>query len=191
VSDPSPAVDLHWIPLGAGAHVVRLSGKVYEALRAVVERRPRTDLYHSALIVQLPGGRTVIESAPIPDDRGAARGVVAEGPVGLRALARFRLFRYEVRCWNGGEIPDEAHAVETIRVAADEVRARRILELIGSVPRPVWGRDELGTGDMWNSNSVIAWVLVRSGIDVRTVSPPPGGRAPGWDAGLQVARRAG
>lgn len=77
MNDPPSAVDLHWIPLGAGAHVVRLSGKVYEALRAVAERRARTDLYHSALIVRLPGGRTVIESAPIPDDRGAARGVVA------------------------------------------------------------------------------------------------------------------
>jgi len=29
---PSAVVDLYWIPLGAGAHVVRLSGKLYEAI---------------------------------------------------------------------------------------------------------------------------------------------------------------
>jgi hypothetical protein len=34
-----------------------------------------------------------------------------------------------------------------------------VLDLIGQVPTPAWGRDELATGDMWNSNSVIAWVI--------------------------------
>lgn len=189
-ASPRAAVDLFWIPLGAGGHVVRASGTIYEAIDAVVGRRPRADLYHSALTVDLPAGRTVIESAPIPDDRGSDRGVVAEGPVGLRVLGRFRLFRYEVRCWRGGVIPDEAYAVETIRVAADAVRARRVLDVIGSVPTPVWGRDELHTGDMWNSNSLVAWLLVRAGIDVRWLRPPAGGRAPGWDAGVRVARGA-
>jgi hypothetical protein len=42
---------------------------------------------------------------------------------------------------------------------------------------------------MWNSNSVIAWVIARSGIDVESINPPAGGRAPGWRAGLVVARR--
>jgi len=31
-----------------------------------------------------------------------------------------------------------------------------VLETVARVPTPVWGRDELATGDMWNSNSVIA-----------------------------------
>ena len=43
---------------------------------------------------------------------------------------------------------------------------------------------------MWNSNAVIAWVLSRSGIDAAQVMPPRGGRAPGWNAGLAVARRS-
>ena len=42
---------------------------------------------------------------------------------------------------------------------------------------------------MWNSNSVIAWVLARSGIDADSIHPPAGGRAPGWRAGLVVAHR--
>jgi len=40
------AVDLYWIPLGAGAHVVRLSGKLYEAIKAFVGHRPRCALQH-------------------------------------------------------------------------------------------------------------------------------------------------
>jgi len=35
---------------------------------------------------------------------------------------------------------------------------------------------------------VIAWVIARSGIDTE-FQPPAGGRAPGWMAGLVVARR--
>jgi len=52
------------------------------------------------------------------------------------------------------------------------------------------GRDELGTGEMWNSNSLVAWVLEVAGVSTAAIRPPPGGRAPGWDAGLAVARRA-
>jgi hypothetical protein len=51
------------------------------------------------------------------------------------------------------------------------------------------GRDELGTGEMWNSNSVIATVLARSGIDAGAIQPPSQGRAPGWCAGVVVAHR--
>jgi hypothetical protein len=183
-------VDLYWIPLGAGAHVVRVSGKVYEAIRALVQHRRREDLYHTALQVVAPDGRYVIESTPIPDRRPWERGVVAEGAVGTRLVGRLRLFRYEIRRWHEGRIPDAAFAVgDPVRVTSDLERARRVLELVPSVPRPVWGRDELRTGDMWNSNSVISWLLVRAGIDVGPLRPPSGGRAPGWDAGVVVARR--
>ena len=91
----SGSVDLYWIPLGAGGHVVRLNGKVYEAITAFIEHRPRCALFHSALEVDVPDGRFVIESAPIADQRGRERGVVAEGPVGTRWAGRFRLFRYD------------------------------------------------------------------------------------------------
>ena len=53
----------------------------------------------------------------------------------------------------------------------------------------MWGRDELGAGEMWNSNSVIAWVIARSGIEAQSIQPPRGGRAPGWRAGVVVASR--
>jgi hypothetical protein len=71
----------------------------------------------------------------------------------------------------------------------DPVRARQLLALASSVPTPVWGRDELLAGEMWNSNSFIAWLIARSGLDADAIQPPAGGRAPGWHAGLVVARR--
>jgi hypothetical protein len=183
-------VDLYWLPLGAGGHSVRLNGRVFEAVAARLERRQPCDLYHSALEVVVPEGRFVIEQAPVRDRNGWERGVVVEGAVGSRWAGRFRIFRYEVRCWCGGAIPDADEAVESPRRLTDDPDvARRVLDLAPSVPTPVWGRDELGGGEMWNSNSVISWLLAGSGLPVESISLPAGGRAPGWSAGLVVARR--
>jgi hypothetical protein len=183
------AVDLYWLPLGAGGHSVRLNGLVFEAIAARLQHRGRADLYHSALQVYVPEGRFVIEQAPAWGT-SAERGVVAEGPVGIRAAGRLRLFRYEVRRWRDGVIPDLAEAVESPqRLSQDAERAQRLLDLVPHMPTPVWGRDELSTGEMWNSNSFISWLLVRSGLDVSGIHPPHGGRAPGWHAGVVVAGR--
>ncbi len=171
---------------------MRLNGRLYEAIAARLQRRSACDLYHSALQVELPEGRYVIEQTPVPDLSGERRGVVASGPVGSRWAGRLRIFRYEIRVWPGGRIPDVAEAVDSPRqLCDDERRARRVLEVLSQVPTPVWGRDELGTGEMWNSNSVIAWAIARSGIDAEAIQPPAGGRAPGWHAGLIVARDYG
>lgn len=187
----SAAVDLYWLPLGAGGRFVRLNGRVYEAVSARLQRRRACDLYHSALQVDVPGAQYVIEQAPVHDWGGKNRGVVAEGAVGSKWAGRFRIFRYEIRVWRGGSIPDVAEAVDSPqRLTTDEACARCVLAVVAQVPTPVWGRDELGTGEMWNSNSVIAWVLARSGIAAESVQPPSGGRAPGWQGGLVVARRS-
>jgi hypothetical protein len=189
-SAPIAGIDLYWLPLGAGGHSVRLNGRVFEAVAARLERRDRCDLYHSALEVRVPEGRFVIETAPVPPGDRAERGVVAEGAVGTPAAGRFRLFRYEVRRWRDGVIPDVAEAVESPRRLSDDPDcARRLLDLVPKVPTPVWGRDELHAGDMWNSNSVVSWLMARGGLDVESVHPPLGGRAPGWPAGIVVARR--
>jgi hypothetical protein len=182
------AVDLYWLPLGAGGHYVRLNGRIFEALASRVARRPACDLYHSALKVHVVEGTFVIEQAPVRDKFGERRGVVAEGAVGSRWAGRLSMFRYEIRRWRDGCIPDLEEAVESPRrLTRDDDRARRILDLVPDVPTPVWGRDDLATGDMWNSNSVIAWLLVRSGLDTKPIRPPAGGRAPGWQAGLVAA----
>jgi hypothetical protein len=183
-------IDLYWLPLGAGGHCVRLNGRVFEAVAARLEGRPPCDLYHAALEVGVPEGRWVIEQTPVFGGEGGERGVVLEGPVGSRWADRVRILRYEIRRWRGGSIPDVAEAVDSPRrLTADADLARRVLDLVPSVPPAVWGRDELGAGEMWNSNSVVAWLLVRAGLPAESILPPPGGRAPGWRAGVVVARR--
>ena len=71
----------------------------------------------------------------------------------------------------------------------DPGRVGRLLGQVARVPVATWGLDELGTGEMWNSNSLISWVLASSGHHVSQIVPPEGGRAPGWGAGLVVAAR--
>ena len=169
---------------------MRISGRIYEALSALIQRRPRRDLYHSALVATTTDGRFVIEMAPIPDLRGREdRGVVAEGPVGTRWARRCRVLRYEVRRWCEGVIPDISYAVASpVCVTDDAAVTRHVLDLVPLVPTMVWGRDELGVRDMWNSNSVIAWVLTRAGLGTIADGPPRSGRAPGWHAGVVAAQ---
>ena len=183
------SVDLYWLPLGAGGHSVRLNGRVFEAVVSRLERRPALDLYHSALVVSVPTGRFVVEQVPAwRSDAGC--GVVSEGAVGSRWAGRFRIFRYELRCWRDGVIPDVDEAVDSPqRLSLDPPLAQRILDLTSSVPMAVWGRDEQRAGEMWNSNSVISWLIVRSGLPIGAVHLPEKGRAPGWNAGVVVPGR--
>ena len=197
-AEPRPAaaaseagIELYWLPLGAGGWFVKLNGRLWEAAHARLEHRRPLDLYHTALVVRVPEGRFVVENCwPIPDAAGPSRGVRVQGPVGSRWLGRWRVFRYEVRCWRNGVIADADEAVASPQLLSDDPAvARRLLALVGSLPSPVWGRDELGTGEMWNSNSVIAWLLARSGLPTDVIRPPAGGRGPGWLAGLVMAHR--
>jgi hypothetical protein len=107
----------------------------------------------------------------------------------MRWLGVSRLFRYEVRRWRDGVIPDRDSAVGgPVHVSTDSMRAVHLLALVPLVPELTWGRDELKLGEMWNSNSLVAWLLAGSGHDVDDLAPPAGGRAPGWDAGLRLVR---
>jgi hypothetical protein len=73
----------------------------------------------------------------------------------------------------------------TRRLTDDRARTQRVLDLVPQVPTPVWGRDDLKAGEMWNSNSVIAWLIASSGLETDSIQPPASGRAPGWQAGLR------
>jgi hypothetical protein len=168
------AIDLYWLSLGAGGHSVRLNGRVFEWFAARREHRDRCDLYHSALKVYVPEGRFVIEQAPAWGE-GSRRGVVAEGAVGARALGRFRIFRYEIRSWREGVISDITEAVESpLRLSEEPQQAQGLLELAPQIPTPIWGRDELGAGEMWNSNSTVYWLLATSGLAVEAIPSSPG-----------------
>ena len=113
----SASVDLYWLPLGAGdaSHCVRWNGRIFEALAARCQHREALELYHSALEARLGSDRFVIEMAPVWGNKEPDRGVVGEGPVGLPWLGRSRFFRYEVRRWRNGVIPDVSEAVASPR----------------------------------------------------------------------------
>lgn len=185
-------VDLFWLPLGAEGWLVRCCGAAYERLAAAAAGREPLDLYHAALEVTTAEGRFAIELTPIRSGAGSECGVVGEGPVGSPLLRRLRLFRYELHAAPDGAIPDIAYAVESPRrVGRTENEARRVLDLLTSVPLLTWGRDELGLGEMWNSNSVVAWLLAGADLDLSEAGPPRHGRAPGWRAGIEAAHLAG
>ena len=69
----------------------------------------------------MPDGRFVIEQAPA-GMRGE-RGVVAEGAVGAARRAA-SLFRYEIRRWRDGVIPDVAEAVDSPQRLSDDPDSR-------------------------------------------------------------------
>ena len=187
------AVDLLWLPLGAGdtSGLVRWSGRAFEALSARREHRRPCQLVHSALEVHLGGHTYAVEMTPawgLPKD--VDRGIAVTGPVGLTGLDRLRLFRYEVHGWKDGAVPDADEAIgEPCRVSDDWEQARSVLRLLPDFPPATWGRDGQATGDMWNSNSLTSWLLARSGHDLDHVRLPAHVRAPGWTAGLVVAAR--
>ena len=166
-----------------------MNGRIYESIKARLQRRPPLDLYHTALAVQTGEDRFIVETMwPSPPGEPLARGVVAQGAVFARWLSFTRIFRYEVRCWRDGVLPDADDAVGGPRlISSDPSIAQRLLDIAPSVPTLTWGRDQHDTGDMWNSNSVISWLLTRVGMEMDEVRPPEGGRAPGWNAGVAIA----
>ena len=185
MGDAHDWVDLYWLPLGAGGRVVPRCGRLFECMSAWHDHRRPQPLFHSALEVAHDGTRYVIEMAPVWSDTSPSRGVVVEGPVGLRPLGRLRAFRYEVRCWPGGRIPDVEWALASPQRLTDEAATvARLLAQVARVPALTWGRDDLGPGDMWNSNSLVSWLLATAGLDPDGLEPPRRG------PGSRVGRRA-
>ncbi|MDN4481777.1 hypothetical protein [Demequina muriae] len=189
-ADHGDRATLLWLPVGAGGHVVVHTSAWWERWRAAVERRPPAPLFHAALEFRLDGVPSVMEMAPAWGVGSGDQGVLATGPVGLAWLGRSRFFRYEIRCWAHGVIPDREWAVgDPIDLTGDAETIAGMLASVGSAPTLTWGQTVPDTGDMWNSNSLVSWVLATAGLPTRH-EPPNGGRAPGWAAGEHVARRA-
>jgi len=74
------SVDLFWVPLGAGGHIVRRTGRLYEWWSARREHRASADLYHCALMLCLDDTRYAM--GPVWNVNDADRGVIAEGQLG-------------------------------------------------------------------------------------------------------------
>ncbi len=186
-------VDLYWLPVGAGApsRMRDWSLAVWEGASAFLGRRRRGALYHAALKMRLDSGTPyTVELTPVFIGEPAAPAMT--GPVGFRSADRLRIFRYQLRCLEAEALPDEEWVVGSpIRLSTDCQAGPRLLSLAPTVPPHSWGRRVRGTSEMWTSASVISWLLMRAGIDARAIPVPAGGRAPGWQAGLELAALQG
>lgn len=183
------AIELYWIPVGAGtSRFQRASLRLWEAIEAARSRRPRAVLVHAALKLH-PGGETsTLELMPAFVARTAP--ALVTGPVGLGPAGRLRLFRYELRHIPAARLPDEQWAFgPPIPLGEGPGDAARVLALAPEVPAYTWGRRARGTSEMWTSDSVVSWLLCGAGIPLAGAGPPPGARAPGWRAGIEIARR--
>ena len=184
------AVELYWIPLGAGGHSVRLNGRVFEAIAAAASIgdaatsiTPRSSSSSTAIATRSSSRRrrtltrrAAAWSPPAPSAAATPAGCACFATRSAAGAAgRFRI--------------STRRSAGPRRLSSDPRDARRLLDLVRTVPTPVWGRDELKTGEMWNSNSMTAWLIAATGLSTDLLRPPPRGRAPGWDAGIEVARR--
>ena len=196
-SEANELLELYWVPLGAGtsvgSHAVWFSGGTYERLIAAIQQRSQRPLVHSALIAHTARGPYAVEMTPVPAHGLAEeRGVVGGAALGSRLLGRSGVFRYEVGRWLDGVIPDIGYAIDSpVVISTDPDEVEHLLDLVPDLPPAVWGRDHAHAGEMWNSKSVVSWTLERAGLAERAGKPPQVGRARGWDAGVELARRLG
>lgn len=187
---PSPemtvSADLYWIPVGAGTRFQRASLLLYESVAAAIARRPRRTLLHAALKLSLEGRHYTLELMPAPPGPNL-RGEVT-GPVGIRGADRLRMFRYQACLRDSDTLPDEQWAAgAAIRLCEDAATVTALIAATRRIPAYTWGRRRKGHSEMWTSNSCVAWLLFEAGLDAHAVAIPGGGRAPGWNAGLEEA----
>ena len=177
-------LDLYWIPVGAGTRFQRASLVFYEAMAAAVSRRPRMALVHAGVKLGLDGRRYTFELMPAPAGDNPDGEVT--GPVGVGPAGRLRLFRYRACLFEAAALPDEGWAIgEPLRLSKEPEVVRRVVELRREIPAYTWGRRRRGHSEMWTSDSAVAWLLGRAGIEVGAIVAPPGTRAPGWRAGIE------
>lgn len=187
VNDETDFLDLCWLPVGAGTRVQAASLWLYESVAARIGRRPKATLYHAALKFGVDARRYTLELMPIPREQHEEP--LMTGPVGTRLAARLRIFQYQLRLRESAELPDEQWIASVHRLASDPSAIEGVLGHARLVPPYTWGRRVPGTKEMWTSDSALSWLLTRAGVALGEAGPPPGGRAPGWDAGIAIARR--
>ena len=177
------------MPVGAGTpRLQRASLRLWEAFEAARARRTRTVLYHSALKLHTEGRTRTLELMPAFID--SASPPLLTGPVGAGLAGPPRPLPHQRVCTHRGGAPPRRWGGERAQgLAHDESVARAIIALAPAVPPYTWGRRVRGTSEMWTSDSVISWLLLRAGVDLAAMHIPAGGRAPGWEAGLEVASR--
>ena len=180
-------VKLYWVPVG-GTSVTDLLDFIANLL---IDNPGGKTIYHSALRVQFEEGGEckqyvieLTETAESPPERRRVGETVEHNIFGP--------FDYTIRLFRNGQIEDEAHATQPIELTTDCGIASNIAKLVEAEDVPDLGYgDKVGTRsgatDRWTSNSVVSWLLQRTGLNPGGIFPPSGGIAPGWDAGSTYA----
>ena len=177
------AVELYWIPLGAGGHCVRFNGRIFEALDAA--RRAPSALRPLPRGARRPARRPALHDRArrrrrTPTRRAAASS--APAPSAAATSAGCACFATRFAAGEADRSPTwTTRSAGRCRLTTDPGVARRLLDLVAAVPRPVWGRDELDAGEMWNSNSVIAWLVATAGLPADELEPAAAGQGAGLE----------
>ena len=186
----STCTGCRWAP---AATPCALNGKVFEAVAAWLDRRDRRDLYHSALEVQRAGGTVRDRAGAGAGERRRRARRRRRGRRRQHAAARPLPRSSATRSGAGatGCIPDVGEAVESPRRLSDDPDcARRLLELVPAGadarlgPRRAGRRRDVELELDSSPGSSRA-----AGSTSRRSRRPRGGRAPGWQAGIVIARR--
>ena len=160
----------HWIPLGAGGHSVRVNGIVCEVISSLIQRRPRQRL------PRRPGDPRPERTVRDRDDTGPERARLER--VSWRGGSRdaigrsTRILRYESAGDPTASSPTWGDAVASPVRISDDPPWHSASWGCSLDAEPTWGRDELGTGEMWTCNSVMSGSHPRLGLPGRDRLPP-------------------
>ncbi len=176
------SVDLYWLPLGAGGRVVRWCGRLYESWAAWREHRDRAALFHAGLMLRLDDTAFAVEMGPVWNVTEPDRGVLLEGPSARGGSAVSGLPATRCGAGRAATFPDLARRCDPVRTTHEPgTVAGRPGRAPAAAAAHTWGRDELGAGEMWNSNSAVAWhsrapATTWTPSDRRPAAGRPGGR---------------
>ena len=183
-------VKVVFIPVGdgSGSDTLTLLANLF------VNNQYGKDLYHTALEVQVDEGDDcpayVVELTDYIDGvkDQKAHGQVKAGyaePTWMHALTGQV---YGIRKWRNGKIVEGTRAAPNSPIVSDDCDvAQLLLDLVSSVSSNDYGSDDLG--ERWTSNSVASYLLQKAGLDPSRIPPPPNGIVPGWNAGIDAAKR--
>lgn len=187
-SDCPCFVKLIWVPVVGGASVddiLEFIAKFY------IDNPDGKTLFHSALEIQLPEGgecnRYIIELTESVSDKAESAKV---GETVQHNI--FGPFGYTIRLYRNGQEEDHERSKPRILLTNDCGIASNIVAFVKAqeIPDLDYGKKigtRSGAADRWTSNSVVAWLLQRTGLNPGGIFPPDGGIAPGWDAGSSYA----
>jgi hypothetical protein len=183
-------VELYWVRVGENSSsFLRMMVDIAAmgaALLGIYPGKVKT-FYHAALKVTVPEGDDcvfyIIElvGAAETKKKAGAVGQVKDGPIALADK------RYGIRKWRKGKITDAEHTKDIRWITNDCDKAKCILDNVKNIPANTWGKDDNNYGGPWTSNSAVAWLLTKCGLE-KGIKPPANGVAPGWDAGVKAGK---